>query len=732
VAQSSTHIFYATDGQILSINKMDGDISTLSAVDGLSHTGISFIEYIPSPFNALAIIYDNALIDLILENEIFTLRQIQNFRNFTGEKKINSVRFDGKSNLLVSANYGISKINLQTLNFEFTTFTGIEIEDFLIYQNHYFLTTQEGIYFIEESNNFPENFNSWQLLNSFYGFPDDYSSHTMSVFDNKLLFNMDDSFYSWDQNNLLFLHSVTNQYPEYISVTSNGFLLGYNNDIFYSSSITDIPIKLPDNCSTSPIMAIENPENGELWFADGWRNFKKLKSYLSPSCEELTFNSPYSANNYAISIHNGNIWIASGGVTPTFSYRFLDHGIFRLSNGFWDYFNRWNVPEFKGNQDDALLDFITIAARPSDGKIFAGSFFEGLAEFDGIRFTVYNEKNSTLNNAIGDINRTRVSGLAFDKDENLWISNHLAANPISMLSKDGTWKNYSPSCNVTEIHQLVVDDSGNKWAVSNSNSIGLIIFNEGSNDSPLDDRCRIVNNSNSELPSNLVNCIVKDINNEIWVGTSSGIVIFDCGNNALENNCRGSRRIFEQNGIASLLLSSEDVLSLTIDGANRKWAGTRNGVFLLSADGRQQILHFNTENSPLPSNFVHAIAVEPETGIVYFGTQKGLVSFKSDATESTSFHKKELKIFPNPVLSGSENLITIDGLANNSTVKITDVQGRLVNELKSNGGRAIWNGLDLLGKKVHSGVYLVFASNANNFFGTQKSDGVMGKIYFIR
>jgi hypothetical protein len=732
ITQSPSHIFYATDGQILAINKFDAAYSTFSAVNGLSHTGIRFIQYIPEPFNVLAIVFDNALIDLVFEDKILTIRQIQNFRNFTGEKKINSLRFDGKSSLLIAANYGISKINLSTLNFEFSTFTGIEIEDFILFNQKYYLATKEGVYFTNESNIFPENFNSWGLLDISYGFPADYSTHTLTVFEEKLFLNIDHDFYSWDDKNLAYFHSASDQIPVYINSTHQGLILGYHKEIYYARTPSLNPVKFPANCATSPIMAIETPVYNEFWFADGWRNFKKLPRLLALGCEELSFNGPYSENNYALTSIKGDLWVASGGVTPTFSYRFLDHGLFHLSNGFWNYFNRWNVPEFKGNQDDALLDFIAIAVRPSDGNIFAGSFFEGLVEYDGKQFNVYNEKNSSLNNAIGDINRTRISGLAFDKDNQLWISNHLAAKPISVFKKDGTWKNFTPSCNITEIHQLVVDDSGNKWIVSNSSNVGLIVFNEGVFDSPADDRCRIINNSNTELPTNLVNCIVKDINNEIWVGTAAGIVIFDCGSNALEPSCIGSRRIFEQNGIASFLLSSEDVISLAVDGANRKWAGTRNGVFLLSSDGRKQIFHFTVDNSPLPDNLVNAITVDPESGIVYFGTKKGIVSFKSDAIASTSLHRKELTIFPNPVRSNDQTLITIDGLATNATVKITDIEGRLVIELKSNGGRAVWNGLDLFGNKVHSGVYLVLSSNSNNFFGTQKSDGATGKIFFIR
>ena len=47
----------------------------------------------------------------------------------------------------------------------------------------------------------------------------------------------------------------------------------------------------------------------------------------------------------------------------------------------------------------------------------------------------------------------------------------------------------------------------------------------------------------------------------------------------------------------------------------------------------------------------------------------------------------------------------------NSTCKITDVTGRLVYEMKSDGGQALWYGKNFKGQKVSTGVYFVFCTS---------------------
>ena len=86
-----------------------------------------------------------------------------------------------------------------------------------------------------------------------------------------------------------------------------------------------------------------------------------------------------------------------------------------------------------------------------------------------------------------------------------------------------------------------------------------------------------------------------------------------------------------------------------MDGSNNKWVSTADaGVFYLSPDGQQTIYHFTEENSPLPSNSVIAMAQNKNDGTIYFGTPRGMVSFKAGGSIPSS-SLEDTFIYPNPV-----------------------------------------------------------------------------------
>ena len=94
-----------------------------------------------------------------------------------------------------------------------------------------------------------------------------------------------------------------------------------------------------------------------------------------------------------------------------------------------------------------------------------------------------------------------------------------------------------------------------------------------------------------------------------------------------------------------------------------------------------------------------------------------MVSFRIDATyEDPSY--ETLNVFPNPVKPDYFGPITIQGIRYNSDVKITDAGGNLIYKTLSNGGTATWNGQNLNGEKVPTGVY--FFWTANNYQGGER------------
>jgi hypothetical protein len=133
----------------------------------------------------------------------------------------------------------------------------------------------------------------------------------------------------------------------------------------------------------------------------------------------------------------------------------------------------------------------------------------------------------------------------------------------------------------------------------------------------------------------------------------------------------------------------------------------------------EQLQHFTTENSPLLSNIVQSIAIDSTTGEVFFGTENGLCSYMSDATQpNEEMTKDNVWAYPNPVTPDYTGPITITGLSYDADIKILAANGALVNEGRSNGGTYSWDGCDQQGRRVASGIYMVATATSDGNKGT--------------
>jgi hypothetical protein len=198
------------------------------------------------------------------------------------------------------------------------------------------------------------------------------------------------------------------------------------------------------------------------------------------------------------------------------------------------------------------------------------------------------------------------------------------------------------------------------------------------------------------------------------VGTAKGIGVIQCTQQVFTTQgCEAVLPVVQQDNFAGYLFRDEDVQCIAIDGADRKWVGTKNGVWLISADAEKIIYRFTESNSELLNNDVKQIAIDGKTGEVFFATAKGICSFRSTATETTETNN-EILVFPNPVPPGYNGTIAIRGLAHNAIVKITELNGRLVYQTRALGSQATWNGKDYKGRTISSGIYLVLTSDENH------------------
>nr|WP_255724058.1 two-component regulator propeller domain-containing protein [Terrimonas ginsenosidimutans] len=457
----------------------------------------------------------------------------------------------------------------------------------------------------------------------------------------------------------------------------------------------------------------------DTWLAD---QFGGLTHFTAGSYEQYRLNSPEATASGEITVFNNTFYATAGEVNEAWNYQYNGNGFYILKDGQWDNINRFRFPQL-----DTLLDFVTIAVDPADESIWAGSFGGGLLHVTGSDFSVI--KQNILSPALGDPASYRVSGLAFDRDHTLWVSNFGAAQPLLARKTDGSWTRFSIPFLITEnaLTQIISDDNNYKWIVAAKGG-GLICFDPGSSiESTGDDRWKRFTNGtgNGNLPAADVRCVAKDKSDFIWVGTTNGIGVIQCSGQIFTGQgCEAAWPVVKQGNFAGYLFSGQVVRSIAVDGANRKWVATDNGVWLVSATGEEVLYQFTETNSPLLSNAVRQVTVNGKTGEVFFATARGICSFRGTATEGSQRNENVL-VYPNPVPPGYNGTIGIKGLVNDAIVKITEMDGRLVYQTRALGGQAVWDGKDYRGRRISTGVYLVVISKED------RQEKTVSKIVFI-
>ncbi|UTW63888.1 T9SS type A sorting domain-containing protein [bacterium SCSIO 12741] len=268
---------------------------------------------------------------------------------------------------------------------------------------------------------------------------------------------------------------------------------------------------------------------------------------------------------------------------------------------------------------------------------------------------------------------------------------------------------------------------GHIWVVTPQNGLFIYDYN-GTLKDTTDDRYMFLNSGveTGNLPDNEVYCAVEDYDGHVWVGTRVGMRVFYNARNAFNSSNFNAQDVYIQEGIyTQILMENENVAWIAVDGANQKWMATRgSGAFQISADGSEELAHFTVENSPIYSDYLNSLVIDGSSGEVLFATDKGLIGYRGEATTGNSNYS-QVQVFPNPVKSDYTGNIGISGLMPDSEIRITDVSGNLVMKATSQGGSYSWDGKNYDGNRVHTGVYLVFASSEDG------SEKMVTKILFL-
>ena len=384
----------------------------------------------------------------------------------------------------------------------------------------------------------------------------------------------------------------------------------------------------------------------------------------------------------------------------------------------------------------AYMDLASVDVDPLDASHVFAAGRTGLYEFrDGKFVKEYNYDNSPLKTTAAIDHATKdytmVQTVKFDQEGSLWLLNSgSASTSLIEITNDGKWVSHhhkefqnSASRAYDNMVNAMFDSRGLLWFCNDRFVEPALLCYQPSTDGAM--AYKTFTNQDGTTASSLYNvtAVVEDKNNDLWVGTNAGPFVLEANAIYESNPTFIQVKVPRNDGTdyADYLLSGIHITSIAIDGGGRKWFGTNgNGVYLISADNMTQIQHFTTQNSKLLSDVVLSIAINPQTGEVFFGTDHGLCSYISDATApAESMDDNHVYAYPNPVdFKNYSGLITITGLTFNADVKITNAAGFLIAEGRSNGGLFTWDGKDKKGNRVGSGVYHVITATKDGKKGT--------------
>lgn len=716
-------IYVLASGALFSYNKEDGEVYKYDKINELSDYNISKITYCKD-IDALLIVYKNSNIDILYSNGY--VYNIIDFKNkIMSSKTINDIYLNG-STAYLSTSFGIVILNLDKLEFTNTYNLNLNTTCSYIYNNHMYIGTDDGIYKGDMNENLLDKAKWTKINNSKISAINEIENKLICVIDKKGAFTLEES------GNISTTPIVANNKSfKYIYKENEKIYLGWEDKLSIINSLTQ--------CDTYPVTTGTNfiAVDGERFW-----NCKGIKGLVENRLIDNTFidgdnfiipNSP--VRNYCefMNFTNNDKLLVAGGNINFFDNTFYPGTLYEYdyNNEKWINFPEDNIVGFTGVR---YVNVCSITEDPREaGHYFAGSFGTGLYEFrNGELVAHYNHKNSPLQSPLPPTDSAieryiRVPMVKYDAEGNLWIINTHVEDIIKVIKNDGNWitVKYDGIAWFETISDMFVDSRGWLWVTSMRGIPGAGLFCAKTNNTPFDtsdDQTNLwfnnfTNQDGTSYTIYYIYSVKEDRDGKIWVGTDNGLFVIEDAeeffNNGIFTQVKVPRN--DGTGLADYLFSGAMISAINFDGANRKWIGTKNnGIYLISADGFETIHHFTTENSPLPSNNITSIAINHKSGEVFIGTEGGIVSYMSDATEpEEKLQEGVVHAFPNPVKASYSGNITIVGLTDGCEIKIVDTAGYLITEGSSIGGMFSWNGRNAKGEKVASGVYYVLMYDKN-------------------
>lgn len=686
-------IFCSAENGIFSYDPVSTEVQKISKATELNDVGITAFNY--NPDNEILFIgYERGELDILAPEENHNFLQIPLHQGYTGSKIVNHIA-TAQNTAIISGEFGLATFSLENFEFMETTYfvqSGVYfgVKESAVLDGVIYAASDRGI-FTHNLDEFIANFVSWQQP---AGVPASAFQNIVS-FQGNIIATTGNAVYRFDGSNWSILNYVNNirdisANGNILSITEPNQISNYDENLNYLESIT-----FNENLNTGI-------KSGSITYGGS-----QLKGLIT-GANEIHPDGPYNNKSWSVTAFEDQIWIAPGGMNDFNVPQENADGYFHFDGISW--------LQIKSSEMLDAKDIVHIEVnRLNPSEVYVSSWFEhiswgpGTSTHIGMFKMVNNTMAEHYNHENSGIKfRERIAGSVLDEQGSLWVAQgHVQNGGIGIAKKtqSGSWSYVDLGVPDGVLRPKLYN--GFLFSPSPRTTNGGVFITDMQNVYRI-----FANTSSGNLPTNYVLCVEIDQNGTLWMGTELGLRILYNPIEAVQSGSFEAQPIIiEQNGIPEALLMDTQINDIKVDGANRKWIATEtSGVYYVSENGEETVFNFTSSNSPLPSNNIYDVEIDPKTGIVYFATDKGVVSYRSDAVDvGDSFG--DVYSYPNPVRPGFNGNVTIKGLPNDADVKIVDVVGNLIYNTKAAGGVVQWDTKNLKGKPVASGIYLVLMSN---------------------
>lgn len=699
VVPGTNEVFCATSGGLFEVDMQLGTVKKkFTNVDGLLAVDLLSVKL--DNHNRLWIGGSDGSIS-IYDYQSEAWSYIYDIKNSTEvDKSINDFLLRG-SFMYVATGYGIQKISTNDLNFVDAPYSQLgtfpanvtKVNKLALLGNTFFAATDAGMAYVNINSNL-NNPSSWT---NFSNPPLHNDVGAITEFNNMIFVGSPSGLLFYDGAGWIVYPDPTLASSNIKSLTSSNsrLYIATNNNIYYADAgnlANPVLFQSNGDYTDIDIDPNSNPVIGTSQSGVG--------IFLNSNYTFFFPNGPNTNNFFDINFDNqGLLWACSGNLPNA--------GVFSFDGSTWTGYTTSNTPSLGSSND--FRKIVT-----NEGRVWMLSFGGGATLYENGTFTNFNPSNSGMPPSGPNTSFCVPTSGAYDLNGNLWTGFWTVNVGLSSVSvyASSQWINVPiPVVGSNNgLDEMQVDEYNTKWFVANLNANRLYFYNEnGTLQNFSDDTYGFYSTNEFSSEVSVLTDMVIDKNGEIWVSTNNGVFIISSPVSVLQGQKSQPRKM----GIISgnlIVPFTESCRCLAIDELNNKWIGTAlNGAFYLSEDGTTLFEQFNTLNSPILSNSIETIGVNPADGKAYFGTNVGLSSVNTDAVQPVE-EFTDIICSPNPFLLPSSVDLRIDGLVEGSSIKIVTLTGDLIAEFESPGGKiATWT--NSRNASIASGIYMVIAYN---------------------